>query len=153
MFRVVCGSVASTLALAEVIGAHLKHGDVVLLRGDLGAGKTTFTQGICKGAGMQAGVWARSPTFSLVNEYKGKIKIRHADLYRIDSEEDYSTIGLFDSAFDGITIIEWAQKLPLKEQMSPTLAVDMVEMSETARELTLDCSQAFGESITSYITK
>ncbi|MDH5755060.1 MAG: tRNA (adenosine(37)-N6)-threonylcarbamoyltransferase complex ATPase subunit type 1 TsaE [Nitrospinota bacterium] len=148
----VLSSVETTLALAEAIGSILKPGDMVLLIGELGAGKTTFTQGLCKGIGMAPGSWARSPTFTLINEYRAKSPIRHADLYRIDSPEDFESIGLFDTAFDGITIIEWADKLPLDLELGVTLVVELKEISQTAREIALECGTELGSALTQCIT-
>ncbi|WP_094777250.1 tRNA (adenosine(37)-N6)-threonylcarbamoyltransferase complex ATPase subunit type 1 TsaE [Domibacillus aminovorans] len=91
---------------AAHIAAFLVPGDVVLLEGDLGAGKTTFTQGIAAALGVKKNV--NSPTFTIVKEYKGKYPLYHMDVYRLgpDSEEDLG----FDEYFygEGISIVEWA---------------------------------------------
>ena len=86
-----------------------REGDVVLLTGDLGAGKTTLTQGILHGLGSNE--FARSPTFVLVNEYDARIPLYHMDFYRLGSFEDIDGLGLDDYLFgDGICVIEWADK-------------------------------------------
>jgi len=94
-----------TLILGDQLGKCLKPGDIVLLFGDLGAGKTTLTQGICQGLGLEKGEYIRSPTFTLVNLYKGRIQINHIDLYRLDS-------------FAEIDLIEWSEKL--RQESDPT---------------------------------
>lgn len=101
-----------TLQLGKSLGSSLIPGDIILLNGDLGAGKTHLTQGICYGVGLDEGSYIRSPTFTLINEYQGKLPIYHIDLYRIDSLEEIYSLGLEEILFNqGITIIEWAEKL------------------------------------------
>lgn len=103
-------SIEETQKLGKALGAILKPGDVVLLNGDLGAGKTTFTQSVAKGLDIQEIV--NSPTFNIVNEYdSGSISLFHFDLYRIEDSEELFEIG-FEEYFekDGVVIIEWAEK-------------------------------------------
>lgn len=101
-----------TLIFGEKLGQCLKPGDIVLLFGDLGAGKTTLTQGICYGLGFPRGEYIRSPTFTLINEYQGKCPIYHIDLYRMETQEEIEALGLEEVLFDkGVAILEWAEKL------------------------------------------
>ena len=87
-----------TLQLGESLGSSLGAGDTILLFGDLGAGKTRFTQGICYGLGLDKNSYIRSPTFTLINEYPGRLPIHHVDLYRIDNQEEiYSLCLLYTS--------------------------------------------------------
>jgi len=115
-----------TLSLGEKIGQHLEAGDIVFLFGDLGAGKTTLTQGIARGLGVPKEEYVRSPTFTLVNEYRGKIPIFHIDLYRIDSSRELEDLGLEEVFSDqGISIIEWSEKLFTREDPStPLLGIE-----------------------------
>lgn|SRR5690625_3607556 len=85
-------------------------GDILCLNGDLGAGKTTMTQSIGKGLGVDD--YITSPTFTLINEYKGRIWVYHFDVYRLENVEDLYDIG-FDEYFygHGVCIIEWAEKI------------------------------------------
>ena len=100
-----------THAIGRAIGAGLMAGDVLLLSGTLGAGKTTLTQGVAWGLG--ADEYARSPTFVLVNEYSARLPIYHMDLYRLDSFAEVDGLGLDDYLFgDGVCVIEWADKAP-----------------------------------------
>jgi len=109
---IISKSPEETLVIGEKLGKTLRPGDIVLLFGDLGAGKTTLTQGICYGLGLPREEYIRSPTFTLVNEYKGKYPIYHIDLYRTDSLEDLENLGLEEIFFgEGIAIVEWAEKL------------------------------------------
>lgn len=103
-------------SLGARLGGLLRVGDVVLLNGDLGAGKTTLTQGIAIGLGVQD--YVQSPTFTLVQEHEGrvpggeKITLYHLDLYRLADESDLESIG-FDQyldPIDGVTVIEWPER-------------------------------------------
>ncbi len=115
-----------TLTLGEKIGQHLEIGDIVFLFGDLGAGKTTLTQGIARGLGVAREEYVRSPTFTLVNEYRGKVPVFHIDLYRIASSRELENLGLEDTfAGEGISIVEWAEKLFAEEDAStPLLGIE-----------------------------
>jgi tRNA threonylcarbamoyladenosine biosynthesis protein TsaE len=97
---------AAGARLAEALGP----GDVVALTGELGAGKTCFTQGVAQGLGVTG--HAVSPTFVLVNEYRGRLPVHHVDAYRTESLTELLDLGL-DELFsgDGVTIVEWADKL------------------------------------------
>lgn len=101
-----------TIRLGVKIGENLQAGDLVLLFGDLGSGKTTLTQGIARGLGVAENEYVRSPSFTLINEYRGRIPIFHIDLYRIESASQLENLGLEEILFgEGISIVEWAEKL------------------------------------------
>ncbi|VAX18053.1 TsaE protein, required for threonylcarbamoyladenosine t(6)A37 formation in tRNA [hydrothermal vent metagenome] len=123
-----------TIALGEKLGCALVAGDVVSLSGGLGAGKTTLTKGICKGLGVDEKRPVRSPTFAMINDYQGKIPVRHADLYRVEGEDELETIGLFDSAIIGVTIIEWGDKLD-RDDTSGMITVKINDLGDSAREI------------------
>ncbi len=109
-----------TLRLGEMLGQSLVPGDIVLLFGDLGAGKTTFTQGVCQGLGLPENEYVRSPSFTLINEYRGRCPIFHVDLYRLETARDIEQLGLEEVLFgNGITIVEWAERLAFSD---PTAA-------------------------------
>lgn len=97
-----------TRTLGQELGGLLCAGDVVLLQGDLGAGKTTFTQGIARGAGSDELV--NSPTFVLVNEYRGRTRLYHADLYRLDDPDEVARLDLPGISLDGALIVEWPER-------------------------------------------
>ncbi len=105
---VMTDSAAATVALGARLGARLQAGDVVALVGDLGAGKTTFVQGIGQGLGIQGPI--TSPTFTLVGEYDGRLHLYHIDVYRLgDAAAEALAFGLDDLlGDDGVTVIEWA---------------------------------------------
>ncbi len=115
-----------TLCLGKKIGRHLEAGDIVLLFGDLGAGKTTLTQGIARGLGVAKEEYVRSPSFTLVNEYPGKVPVFHIDLYRIASSQELEDLGLEEVfSSEGVSIVEWAEKLFIREDASfPLLGIE-----------------------------
>ena len=135
-----------TLQLGKSLGSSLIPGDIILLNGDLGAGKTHLTQGICYGMGLDKGSYIRSPTFTLINEYQGKLPIYHIDLYRIDSLEEIYSLGLEEILFNqGITIIEWAEKLRspknpknLLLNIQDRIEINIDIVSDTEREFTFN---------------
>lgn len=108
MCVVITDSAAATVALGARWGAVLQAGDVVALDGDLGAGKTTFVQGIGQGLGVQDPI--TSPTFTLVGEYDGRLHLYHIDVYRLgEATAEALAFGLDDLlGGDGVTVIEWA---------------------------------------------
>ena len=101
-----------TAALAEQLGAAAEAGTVLCLVGDLGAGKTLFTQGFARGLGVTEEV--TSPTFALMNQYCGRLPVTHFDLYRLELEEELDEIGFYEFAepSGGVVLIEWADKFP-----------------------------------------
>ena len=102
------GDAEQTRAVGAALGALLDAGDVLLLQGDLGAGKTTLTQGLARGAGSDELV--NSPTFVLVNEYRGRIKLYHADLYRLDDPDEVLALDLPGATLDGALAVEWPER-------------------------------------------
>jgi tRNA threonylcarbamoyladenosine biosynthesis protein TsaE len=106
---VVLGSHEAMLDAGRKLGALLRPGDAVALIGPLGAGKTTLSQGIAEGAGVQGEV--SSPTFALMNVYEGRLPVFHLDLYRIEDPHRLNLLGYDDAlAETGATLAEWADK-------------------------------------------
>ena len=102
-------STADTEAFGERIASVLRGSEVIALFGDLGAGKTAFTRGLCKGLGIDDGV--SSPTFAIVNAYRGKFPVYHFDMYRITSVDDLFAVGFYDYLDQGILVIEWSENI------------------------------------------
>lgn len=100
-------NVEETYALAEKLATTLVGGEVILLDGDLGAGKTTFTKGLAKALGVEEEV--TSPTFTILNVYEsGRLKLNHLDMYRVEHEDDLVELGVEEAiSDDGVTVIEW----------------------------------------------
>ena len=102
-------SEAATEAAGERLGALLSAGDVVLLYGDLGAGKTAFVRGLARGVGADP-TEVSSPTFTIVQEYAGRLTLYHVDLYRLE-EREVDDLGLEELVLgDGVVAIEWAER-------------------------------------------
>ena len=105
-------STRETLRIGESLGKLLLPGDVIALVGDLGTGKTYFVKGVAKGAGVASPNEVSSPSFTLIQEYAGKIPFYHIDLYRLGSEHEAEELGLEDYLRgDAITAIEWADRI------------------------------------------
>lgn len=103
-----------TFDLARRMAADFKGKEVVLLSGELGAGKTVFAKGIAAGAGVTATDRVSSPSFTLVNVYQGKWPVFHIDLYRLEREPEILDLGWEDYLGEGIVIVEWAERLTLQ---------------------------------------
>jgi tRNA threonylcarbamoyladenosine biosynthesis protein TsaE len=129
-------SAAETEALGARLAERLGPGDVVALTGELGAGKTCFTQGLARGLGVAGR--AVSPTFVLINEYRGRLPVHHVDAYRTESLTELLDLGL-DELFsgDGVTIVEWADKL-LPLLPAHTVHVHIEGVGDEPRTITLN---------------
>ncbi|MFN0096051.1 MAG: tRNA (adenosine(37)-N6)-threonylcarbamoyltransferase complex ATPase subunit type 1 TsaE [Dehalococcoidia bacterium] len=90
------------------LGAALQTGDILLLSGELGTGKTCFTQGVGRGLACPGPI--NSPSFVLMNEYEGRERLFHADLYRLEAVEELDDLGLWDYAERGVLVIEWPER-------------------------------------------
>jgi tRNA threonylcarbamoyladenosine biosynthesis protein TsaE len=103
--------VAETMAFGEQFASELRAGDVIALRGELGAGKTCLVKGIARGLGIAQEV--TSPTFTLIHEYRGgRLPLYHVDLYRLDGVEAAVGIGIEEYlGGNGVTVVEWAEKI------------------------------------------
>jgi len=107
---VISHSAEQTWAAGERLGARLGAGAVVACIGELGAGKTCFLQGLARGLGVESPV--TSPTFVLINEYRGRVRVHHLDAYRTESLTEVLDLGIEELMHgDGVTVIEWADKL------------------------------------------
>lgn len=110
MWTLIAENEKDTKRYAFILGEYAQPGDVLALQGDLGAGKTTFTQGLAEGLGIEEGV--RSPTFTLIHEYEGRLPLYHLDVYRLGQQAAQEDLGYDDYFYgDGVTVIEWANLL------------------------------------------
>ena len=124
-----------TQKLGEKIGFLLKTPMVITLIGELGSGKTALVQGLAKGLEVPIEYYITSPTFTLVNEYPGRFKLFHVDLYRLDYESDLEEIGLFETfECGGVVAIEWAEKLS-DDLLSSYLAIHFDIIDDQTREI------------------
>ena len=111
--NIISNSAQETIDIGRQIGSQLKGGEVICLVGTLGSGKTHLIKGIAAGAGAEgAGKAVNSPTFVIVNEYKGRLDIYHIDAYRLESIGEFEMLGFDDYCYpDSVVLIEWADKV------------------------------------------
>ena len=145
-----------TFKLGQILGEVLTAGDCVALFGTLGSGKTLLTQGIARGMNVPENVYVTSPTFTLINEYPGRVPIYHVDLYRISDEDELIELGLDDLlGGDGVVVIEWAEKLPARYLRSCNIRVELVIEDAnnrtitvtTTKEAIMDAAKRFQDSV------
>ena len=139
--KVVLSNLEETEEFGIKLGKILKKGDIVCLIGDLGAGKTTLTKSIGLGLGVKE--YITSPTFTLINQYKGRIPVYHFDVYRLENADELYDLG-FDEYFygDGVCIIEWADKI---EKLLPKERIVLdIKMGKDINERVIDIT-AYGD--------
>jgi tRNA threonylcarbamoyladenosine biosynthesis protein TsaE len=132
-----------TESLAERLGRLLQPGDVIALVGELGSGKTLFSQGLARGLEVPETFYITSPTFAIINEYPGRIPFYHLDLYRVDSAAEFSELGIEEILYGpGTVAIEWAERLG-ENLPEERLEIHLAFSDETSRNLIF---HAFGAS-------
>jgi tRNA threonylcarbamoyladenosine biosynthesis protein TsaE len=133
--EIVSASPEETQDAGERLGLGLGPGAVVALTGELGAGKTSFIQGLVRGLGVTTR--ATSPTFVLINQYRGRVPVYHVDAYRTDSLTELIDLGLLElMGGEGVTVIEWADKL-LSLLPPETIHVHIEGVGDEPRVLTI----------------
>lgn len=113
-------TVDATRELGAAVAGLARPGDLLLLVGDLGAGKTAFTQGFARGLGIDEPI--TSPTFTLARSYQGRLKLHHLDVYRLEHVSEAEDLGLGELMEDGVTVIEWG------DTIAPVLPADYLEL-------------------------
>lgn len=134
MFETVTHSAKETAELGERLAERIKGGDIIAYRGDLGMGKTVFTGGLAKGLGITADV--SSPTFSLINEYRGgRVNLCHMDAYRLNSMDDLLDTGFYDYIDSGwAAAVEWSERLELEADFTVTFE----RVDDNTRRITVE---------------
>jgi tRNA threonylcarbamoyladenosine biosynthesis protein TsaE len=136
--EVVTRSSEETVALGREIGARLKPPTLVLLSGELGAGKTTLTKGIVSALGAGPEEQVTSPTFTLVHKYGDGATVYHVDLYRVGDFHDLESLGLEDLLTEqAIVIIEWPERFTLRTDW-PVLRIQLEHVEEDIRRIAMD---------------
>ena len=131
----------ATRSLAERLGRLLLPGDVIALVGELGSGKTLFSQGLARGLGVPQTFYITSPTFAIINEYPGRVPFYHLDLYRVSDRAEFPELGLKEILYGrGAVAIEWAERLG-EDLPAERLEVHLTFSDETSRSLIF---KAFG---------
>ncbi|MEA3545719.1 MAG: tRNA (adenosine(37)-N6)-threonylcarbamoyltransferase complex ATPase subunit type 1 TsaE [Thermodesulfobacteriota bacterium] len=112
LWSVVSGGESQTLELGKKLGRLLQRPALILLQGDLGAGKTVFARGIARGLGVAPQIPITSPTFTLMNHYHARLDLYHFDLYRLSDPDELIELGFDEYAYgSGVALIEWPEKL------------------------------------------
>ncbi len=146
---------AATEKFGAALGALLMPGDCVGLTGDLGAGKTFLTRAVCKGAGLPDDVYVASPTFALINDYRGaRLPLLHVDLYRIVDRSDLYALGWDDLVESGAAlIVEWADRVT--DALPPHALWIHLEVgdAEDARRLTLRAQAGRGLTLVAELSR
>jgi tRNA threonylcarbamoyladenosine biosynthesis protein TsaE len=136
--EIITHSSEETIARGRELGAALKPPALILLSGDLGAGKTTLTKGIASGLGAADEDEVTSPTFTLVHKYDRGVRVYHVDLYRIGDSHDLDTLGLEDVFSErAIVIVEWPNKLTLRTDW-PIVRIHLDHVAEDERRISID---------------
>ena len=130
MIKINSDSPERTEEIGRKIGERLSGGEVIAMFGGLGMGKTALTRGIAAGLGAEDCV--SSPTFALVNEYSGKCRIYHFDMYRISGIDDLYAIGFFDYLGEGVLIIEWSENI--EEALPEDSIIIRIEQGENQND-------------------
>jgi tRNA threonylcarbamoyladenosine biosynthesis protein TsaE len=131
----------ATVKLARALAKALQPGDLVILRGDLGAGKTFLARALCRSLGVPASVSITSPTFTLVHEHRGRVPIAHADAYRLRGAGELTELGLRERRGEGaIVLVEWGE--PYIEELGGDALVIHLSHGEGGRTAQI---QATGE--------
>jgi tRNA threonylcarbamoyladenosine biosynthesis protein TsaE len=146
-------SVDATRMLGQRIGHLIKTGLVIALTGDLGSGKTALVQGLAKGLNVPTKYYITSPTYTLVNQYPGRMPLYHVDLYRVDTLADAADIGLEELLADeAVVAIEWADRLAFAPRHAH-LAIDLAHASEHSRRIVITSRHALGDAIMDELIK
>ena len=143
MLEIITESRQETVALGQAVGRLAKLQLVIALIGDLGCGKTVFVKGLAKGLAVPDVYAITSPSYTLINEYPGRLNLFHADLYRLAGRIDIESTGLFEIMDrDGVLAIEWAERLS-PEDLNPDIWITFDITGEHTRSITLT---AYGQT-------
>jgi tRNA threonylcarbamoyladenosine biosynthesis protein TsaE len=135
-WTVISGSARMTMSLGRRLAELVQGGEIIGLLGELGTGKTCFVRGFCAGIGVSKNAWVRSPSFTLINEYDGRLPVYHIDLYRVGKQEEIETLNLREYLYsDGVSLIEWFEYLPADE-VDDYLELRILHAGRSKREIT-----------------
>jgi tRNA threonylcarbamoyladenosine biosynthesis protein TsaE len=135
-WRVLTRSPRQTMTWGAKLGKLLQGGEIIALIGELGTGKTCFVRGVTQGLEVGSDAWIRSPTFTLINEYHGRLPVYHIDLYRVETRSQLEGLNLRECLYsDGVSLIEWFDHLPRGEVVDEHLELRMAYANGAKREL------------------
>jgi tRNA threonylcarbamoyladenosine biosynthesis protein TsaE len=148
--RTVSTSPEQTHALGIQLGQQAEPGGIITLTGELGSGKTCLAKGIAEGLAVPETYTVTSPTFAIMNEYPGRVRLYHVDLYRIVDVSELEDLGLEEIlAGDGVAVIEWAEKLK-DDWPADRLDISISIMGDETREF---CLTAWGQDAINWVKK
>jgi tRNA threonylcarbamoyladenosine biosynthesis protein TsaE len=124
-----------TFELAKDLGQRLGGDEVILLIGELGAGKTLMVGGLAAGLGVSGETYVCSPSFTLLNIYQGRVPLYHLDLYRLGEAQEIADLGLEDLLGSGVVAIEWAEKLPFEIKGVKVIKIFIEVIGDTERRV------------------
>ena len=132
-------SVEQTVELGKALGGSLRGGELLALIGELGTGKTHLIKGMAEGLGAGAGEAVASPTFTLVNEYEGRVPLIHVDAYRLKNAAELEALG-FDEMMDGVAVVavEWADRVESLMKVYDAIVVRLGHGGESERSIRLE---------------
>lgn len=138
MYQLIADNARQTQSIGRLIGQVLENGTAIKLLGDLGAGKTCLVQGLANGLSVPDTFAVTSPTYTLINEYPGRLNLFHVDLYRIQSSEDAEAIGFFDLFTpENVVAVEWADRLAKSDYPPDHLVIEMKTMADNRRQISI----------------
>lgn len=141
---VITKSTQETINFAEKVGRLLRKGDVVAYRGGLGAGKTAFTRGLAKGLGLNADE-VTSPTFAIVNEYRGAINVCHFDMYRITDISELESTGFYDYPLEeSVFAVEWSENIADALDTN-TIYITLERIDDDTRKIIIEGDDRFAD--------
>jgi len=128
-----------TIEVGRKIGVQLKGGEVIVVCGALGSGKTHLIKGIAAGAGAKDSKQITSPTFVIVNEYAGQLDIYHIDAYRLNSVAEFEMLGFDDFCYpESVVLIEWGDKIESALQRIDYIRIELFHAGQTARKIHIE---------------
>lgn len=147
--EIITHSLEETLELGQKIGGLLQEGTIALI-GDLGSGKTSFVQGLAKGLDVPGDYYITSPSFTLINEYPGRCRLFHADLYRIEDQIELEETGLYEILDSkGVVAIEWADRIQ-ENLFNEHVSIQFEILDDTSRKI---CLTAYGPEAVNLLKK
>ena len=145
---IITHSAEQTRALGKKLGQRLEQGLVIGLNGDLGSGKTCFVQGLARGLAVSVDYDITSPTYTLINEYPGRLPLYHVDLYRLDAPVDSAALGLDEILYDNVVVaVEWADRLSPRDWPPVYISLDFAIESDHNRRIHINACGRAGDNL------
>ena len=136
-WSVISQSEKQTRSWGKKLAQLLEGGEIIGLSGEVGSGKTCFARGVAEGLGVGSNAWIRSPTFTLINEYHGRLPVYHIDLYRVSGHDQQEDLDLREYLYsDGVCLVEWVEYLA-ENRAGEFLEIRFAHAGENRRKLTL----------------